>query len=331
MMHMTNLQTTIHQWRRHWAYQPWFRRYEWLAFGLVVWIAVALLFLPPFGRPTPLGAASVIAWYLAGFTMAGVVLSDREKPTLLKRAASLSVIILFFWLFYIYSGTRWDRVQAQFFDFSRMDGVWEMYAQGLLVTLQVAIVSAVLSIIFGLTFGILRTLGNPVLDLFLGLHVDIFRALPLIVSMVLIFYALPFLGIRLPAFWAAVLALVLMNSAYQTEIFRAGIESIPRGQIDAARALGLGPGATMRHVILPQAFKIVIPPLTNNLVSLVKDTAVAYVITVPELLTNAQQAVTWKRTPTPLVLSMFVYLATLIPLIQLTRRLERRLNAGNRR
>ncbi|KAA9008794.1 amino acid ABC transporter permease [Histidinibacterium aquaticum] len=326
---MTDIRTTIDDWRNRGAHQPWFRRYEWLAIGLVGWIAAAVLFLPPFGKPTPLGAAGVILWYLTGFVLAGVMLTDREKPILLKRATSLSVIVLFFWLFYRYSGTRWDRVQEQFFNFSRMDGVWELYAQGLLVTLQLSIVAAVLSIIFGLTFGILRTLGNPVIDLFLGLHVDIFRALPLIVSMVLIFYALPFLGIRLPAFWAAVLALVLMNSAYQTEIFRAGIESIPRGQIDAARALGLGPGATMRFVILPQAFKIVIPPLTNNLVSLVKDTAVAYVITVPELLTTAQQAVTWKRTPTPLVLSMFVYLATLIPLIHLTRRLERRLDAWN--
>lgn len=329
MLSMTDLRTIIDDWRKRWAYQPLFRRYEWLAIGLLAWIAAALLFLPPFGKPAPLGAAGVIAWYLVGFTMAGVLLSDREKPILLKRATSLSVVILFFWLFYRYSGTRWDRVQEQFFDFSRMDGVWELYAQGLLVTLQVSVVAAFLSIVFGLTFGILRTLGNPVVDLFLGLHVDIFRALPLIVSMVLIFYALPFVGIRLPAFWAAVLALVLMNSAYQTEIFRAGIESVPRGQVDAARALGLGPGATLRHVVLPQAFKIVIPPLTNNLVSLVKDTAVAYVITVPELLTNAQQAVTWKRTPTPLVLSMFVYLATLIPLIHLTRRIERRMEAWN--
>jgi len=330
-LRMNDLRASIHDWRKRWAYQPWFRRYEWLIIGLVGWIAVALLFLPPFGRPEPLGALSVIAWYLAGFAMAGVLLSDREKPILLKRATSLSVIALFFWLFYRYSGTRWDRVQEQFFNLSSMDGVWELYAQGLLVTLQISIVAAVLSILFGLTFGILRTLGNPVLDLFLGLHVDIFRALPLIVSMVIIFYALPFVGIRLSAFWAAVLALVLMNSAYQTEIFRAGIESVPRGQIEAARALGLGPGATMRHVILPQAFKIVIPPLANNLVSLVKDTAVAYVITVPELLTNAQQAVTWKRSPTPLVLSMFVYLATLIPLIHLTRHLERRLGAWNTR
>ena len=326
---MTDSPTMIDTWRKRWAHQPWFRRYEWLAIGLAVWVAAALLLLPPFGRPSPLGAAGVIAWYLAGFTMAGLLLSDREKPILLKRATSLGVIFVFFWLFYRYSGTRWDRVQEQFFNFSRMDGVWEMYLQGLLVTLQVSIVAAVLSIVFGLTFGILRTLGNPVIDLFLGLHVDIFRALPIIVSMVLIFYALPVMGVRLPAFWAAVLALVLMNSAYQTEIFRAGIESIPQGQVDAARALGLGTAATMRHVVLPQAFKVVIPPLTNNLVSLVKDTAVAYVITVPELLTNAQQAVTWKRTPTPLVLSMFVYLATLIPLIHLTRRLERRLNARN--
>ena len=328
---MIELRKTILQIHGRWSHQPWFRRYEWLALALALWIAAAILFLPPFGKPAPLAGLGVVLWYLIGFTVAAVVLTDREKPILLRRATSLSVIVLFFWLFYRYSGTRWDRVQSQFFDLSRMDGVWEMYAQGLLVTLQVAIVAAVLSIIFGLTFGILRTLGNPVIDLFLGMHIDIFRALPLIVSMVLIFYALPFVGIRLPAFWAAVLALVLMNSAYQAEIFRAGIESIPRGQIDAARALGLGPWATMRHIILPQAFRIVIPPLTNNLVSLVKDTAVAYVITVPELLTNAQQAVTWKRTSTPLILSMFVYLATLIPLIHFTRWLERRLNAGKTR
>lgn len=328
---MTDVRTSIRDLRRSWAHQPWFRRYEFLAVAGVAWAAAGLAFLPPMGRPEPMGAAGVILWYLVGFTLAAVLLTDREKPTLLKRAASLGVIVLFFYLFYRYSGTRWGRVREQFFDFSRMDGVWEMYAQGLLVTLQVSLVAAVLSIVFGLLFGILRTLGNPVLDRFLGLHVDVFRALPLIVSMVLIFYALPFLGIRLPAFWAAVLALVLMNSAYQTEIFRAGIESVSRGQVDAARALGLGAGATMRYVVLPQAFRIVIPPLTNNLVSLVKDTAVAYVITVPELLTNAQQAVTWKRTPTPLVLSMFVYLATLIPLIHLTRLLERRLGAWNLR
>jgi len=238
--------------------------------------------------------------------------------------ASFLVIFLFFIFFYYYSGTQWERVRFQFFNMEKLDGVWELYFYGLLVTLRLSAVAAAAAMFLGLILGILRSLHNPVLELFLSAYIDFFRAMPLIVNMVIVFYALPFLGINLNAFWSAATSLILMNSAYQAEIFRSGIESISKRQVEAARSLGLRPMQAMRLVVLPQAVRVIIPPLSNNLVSLVKDTAVAYVITVPELLTKARHAVVWKRNPTPLIFSMFIYLATLLPLTKYTRYLENR-------
>jgi polar amino acid transport system permease protein len=286
---------------------------------------MATLILPPQGRPDSLlGLASILLIFALVFAFAVNILMDREKPVLLKRLASISVILLFFVFFYFYSGTLWERVRFQFFNMEKLEGVWPLYLHRLWDTVRLSLLSATLAMALGLTLGILRSLHNPVLELMLSAYIDFFRAMPLIVNMVIVFYALPFLGINLSAFWAAATSLVLMNSAYQAEIFRSGIESIPKRQIEAARSLGLRPMQTMRLVVLPQAIRVIIPPLSNNLVSLVKDTAVAYVITVPELLTKARHAVVWKRNPTPLIFSMFIYLATLLPLTRYTRYLENR-------
>ena len=304
---------------------PWFRRYEFLVTGLVFSVALSILILPDFGRPDSIVELfSILLIFAMFFTLVILLITDREKPVLLKRAASLLIILLFFLFFYRYSGTQWDRVQYQFFNLEKLDGVWELYLYGLWVTLRLSLVSAAGAMFLGLILGILRSLHNPVLELILSAYIDFFRAMPLIVNMVIVFYALPFLGINLDAFWSAATSLIVMNSAYQAEIFRSGIESIPRRQVESARSLGLRPFQTMRLVILPQAVRVILPPLSNNLVSLVKDTAVAYVITVPELLTKARHAVIWKRNPTPIIFSMFIYLATLLPLTRYTRYLENR-------
>lgn len=304
---------------------PWYRRYEFLIIGFISTVILAAVILPPQGRPDSLlGLAAVLVIFAMVFALAVNVLMDREKPVLLKRLASISVILLFFAFFYFYSGTLWERVRFQFFNLEMLEGVWPLYLHGLWVTVRLSLLSAVIAMTLGLTLGILRSLHNPVLELILSAYIDFFRAMPLIVNMVIVFYALPFLGINLSAFWAAATSLILMNSAYQAEIFRSGIESIPKRQIEAARSLGLRPMQTMRLVVLPQAVRVIIPPLSNNLVSLVKDTAVAYVITVPELLTKARHAVVWKRNPTPIIFSMFIYLATLLPLTRYTRYLENR-------
>lgn len=324
-MERATLNRLIEHAHERYGHLPWYRRYEFLVPAFIGLVAVALLFLPEPGRPESAASTAVIVFvFLAATALTISVVSDIEKPILLKRISSLALVFLFFLFFVLYSGTEWDRVQTQFLNIEVLDGVWPLYLQGLLTTIRLSVVSALISMALGLTLGILRSLRNPVLELLLSVYIDVFRAIPLIVNMVIIFYGLPFLGIDLTAFWAGVTSLVLMNSAYQAEIFRAGIESIPKRQVEAARALGLRPMQALRLVVLPQSVRVILPPLSNNLVSLVKDTAVAYVITVPELLTKAEQAVVWRRNPTPIIFAMFIYIATLVPLINLTRKLEQR-------
>ncbi len=314
----------IHMNERY-GHLPWFRRYEFLVPGLIITFLLSLVILPEQGRPeNVMSFAAVLLIFMLFFGLAILIITDREKPVFLKRISSLLIILLFFVFFYQFSGTQWDRVRYQFLNVEKLEGVWPLYLNGLLVTLKLSAISAAAAMAIGLILGILRSLHNPVLELILSAYIDFFRAMPLIVNMVIVFYALPFLGINLNAFWSAATSLILMNSAYQAEIFRSGIESIPKRQVEAARSLGLRPMQAMRLVILPQAVRVIIPPLSNNLVSLVKDTAVAYVITVPELLTKARHAVVWKRNPTPIIISMFIYLATLLPLTRYTRFLENR-------
>jgi len=319
---LTRIKNKLHL---RYGHLPWFRRYEFLIPAFAFTIILSVLILPDQGRPDSLiSLFPILLVFTLFFALVICVITDREKPVLLKRMASFLVIFLFFIFFYYYSGTQWERVRFQFFNMEKLDGVWELYFYGLLVTLRLSAVAAAAAMFLGLILGILRSLHNPVLELFLSAYIDFFRAMPLIVNMVIVFYALPFLGINLNAFWSAATSLILMNSAYQAEIFRSGIESISKRQVEAARSLGLRPMQAMRLVVLPQAVRVIIPPLSNNLVSLVKDTAVAYVITVPELLTKARHAVVWKRNPTPLIFSMFIYLATLLPLTKYTRYLENR-------
>lgn len=161
-------------------------------------------------------------------------------------------------------------------------------------------------------------------------YIDIFRSLPLLVLLIIVYYALPFVGIRMSPFWSAMSALTLVSGAYTAEIFRAGIQAIPKGQFEASQALGLGYRHMMVDVILPQAVKIVIPPLTNNSINVVKDTALASVVAMPDLLKQATQAQALAANPSPLILAAIIYVAFLWPLVAYVSRLERRFGAGER-
>lgn len=156
------------------------------------------------------------------------------------------------------------------------------------------------------------------------LYIDVMRSIPLLVLLIIIYYALPFVGIRLSPFLSAVAALSLVSAAYTAEIFRAGIEAIPRGQFEASEALGLGVRHKMVDVILPQAIRIVIPPLTNNCINVMKDTALASVVAMPDLLKQATQAQALSANPSPLIGAALIYLAILWPLVAAVSRLERR-------
>lgn len=291
----------------------------------LVLVGFALFLLPPSGR-----RSSFVDWFAIGlfFSLAfGLVvftLTDHRKPVWLKRLASLGLLFIFLWLFYQYSGTQWDRIQDKFLNFKSLEGLGPAYLEGLIISLKLTVMAIGFSVLLGLILGVLRSFHNPVIELFLAAYVDVFRSIPLIALMMLIFYALPFLGVNLEPFTAATVAIVIMYSAYIAEIFRAGIEAIARIQVEAAASLGLSSLQTLRLVIFPQALRIIIPPLTSSLVGVLKDTAVAYVVTLPELLTQAQQAMLSKGNPTPLIAVSGIYLIILLPLTRLASQLENR-------
>jgi len=194
---------------------------------------------------------------------------------------------------------------------------------GLQVTLKLAFLSLLLAILAGLLLAVLRHLNNPVLNVLIIIYVDLFRALPTIVLFMLVYFTWPYFGISLPRYWSAVVALMINGAAYFEEIFRAGIESIDRGQTEAARALGLNFTQTMFSVILPQAVKVVLPPATSNSLELIKTTVLASVIALPELMRQAQQAHGSLASPTPLIAAALIYLVLLWPLVRLTSYLEK--------
>lgn len=201
---------------------------------------------------------------------------------------------------------------------------------GLWITVQLGVASILAGLGLGLAVALLRLYGPAPLAIIAKLYIDIFRSIPILVLLILVYYALPFVGIRLTSFWAAWSTLTLVSGAYTAEIFRAGIEAIPKGQFEASQALGLGYRHMMVDVVLPQAIRIVIPPLTNNCINVIKDTALASVVAMPDLLKQATQAQALAANPTPLIGAALIYIALLWPLVALVSRLEARFKAGVR-
>lgn len=202
---------------------------------------------------------------------------------------------------------------------------------GLVMTLQLTVCAILLGMPLGLGVAVLRLYApTPVRWLATG-YIDLFRALPMLVLLILIYYALPFLGVRLSFFVSAVLALSIVLGAFSAEVFRAGIEAVPYGQVEAARALGLHFGATMRRVVLPQAVRVVVPPLTSNCVGICKETSLASVVALPELLKQGNDAQALTANPTPLIGVAVIYLLVLWPLVRLIGRLENWGGPGGRR
>ena len=306
--------------RPGWSF--WVRRWEFIAATLALVVLYGAFLLPAKDVAAAAKIAGIVGFLVLALLWCVNIFADGDKPDWLKGIVAFAMLGVLAYLFWRYSGTRWDRLGASFFNFRKMATSWPELLKGLLVTLELAAVSAVLSVIVGLAVAVLRSLGSPTLNLFLIAYLDLFRSIPMIVLMVVIYYALPYLGITLVSVTATIVALSLGYGAYAAESFRAGIESVHFGQIEAARALGLSRWQTMRLVILPQAIRVVIPPLTGNLVAMLKDTAVASVVASPELLKRAREVYVGKANPTALVMAALIYLAILIPLSRLAGLLE---------
>ena len=218
-----------------------------------------------------------------------------------------------------------------FADWDSAVRAWPLLRQGLVLTLELAAVALPLGMLAGLAIGLTYALSGRVTRALLIVWIDFFRAFPVLVLLILIYFGLPFLGLRLPAFAAAVLALVLNNSGYFGEIFRAGLLSVPHGQMEAAQALGLTRLRAMRLVILPQALRGIAAPLASNSLELVKATSIAALAALPELLRSARVAQEQTYNPTPLMVAALIYFLLLWPFAHMVARLERRMLARDTR
>ncbi len=302
----------------------WYQGYRFVLATLAMLAAYALL-LPGKNYPTPGQWMLIALFYLLAIVWAGNVLVDGNKSDGFKGLAAFGLVFVTVWLFYLYSGAQWSNLASAFFNRDIMDGEWPGLFMGLGITFEIAFFAAIFGTLIGLFLAVFRSFNNPVLNLFIVAYVDFFRAMPIIVLMVLIYYALPYVGITLESVVVGIVALSLNSAAYVSEIFRAGIESVHHGQVEAARALGLRPLQAMRLVILPQAFRVVVPPLTSNYVAMTKDTSICSAIAILELLKTALQIQAWKANPTPLIAATVIYIIFLVPLTRLSGILENRM------
>ncbi|WP_188962180.1 amino acid ABC transporter permease [Deinococcus aquiradiocola] len=202
---------------------------------------------------------------------------------------------------------------------------------GLQLTLGVSVSALLVSVLLGTLLGVVRTFRVPLLCTLGNAYVEVVRGVPLIVLLSVVYYGLPALGVTLQGFPAAVLALGLYSAAYTSEIVRGGLRSVPDGQLEAARSLGLSRVQSLRFVVLPQAWRVALPALGNEFVSLILGSSLASAVTLQELfaqgkyITNA----TYRQFEVYAVLAVVYFLLT-FTLTRLVRLMERRLSRGER-
>lgn len=199
-----------------------------------------------------------------------------------------------------------------------------MLWRGVYNTLALAAATLIIGGIAGVLICLVRLYAPVVLRVLAIAFIDLFRAIPILVLLILIYFALPFGGIVLSPFVSATLALSLVFAAFTAEVFRSGIQAIPDGQIEAAKALGLPFPVIIWKVILPQAWRIALPPHTSNSVAIAKDTSLASIVAMPDLLKQATDAQALTANPSPLIAAAVMYLIVLLPAVRLVSYLERR-------
>ncbi len=222
-----------------------------------------------------------------------------------------------------------DFLQA-FFSIEILQQAWPILWAGFLNTLLLSVVVVPLGFLGGVILALLGTARSRWVRWPLIAWVDLFRSLPPLVLLVFVYAGLPFAGLEVSALTAVAIGFFLNTGAYYGEILRAGIESVPHGQVEAARSTGLTGGQAMTHVVLPQAMRNVLPDLISNTLEVVKLTSIASVVALPELLFQARQAQSVTYNATPIMAAAVVYFLLLWPVVRLLSRLENRQIAGRR-
>ena len=221
-----------------------------------------------------------------------------------------------------------EEIVQSFFNREIAEAALPIVLAGLLNTILLSLLVVPLGLLGGLALAVFAQSKNPLVRWPLMAWVDFFRAFPPLVLLVLRFAGLPFAGLELGGFTCVAIAFFLNTGAYYGEILRAGIESIPRGQVEAARSTGLSGLQSMTYIVLPQAVRNVLPDLLSNTLEVVKLTSLGSVVAVPELLYQARQAQSVTYNATPIVMAAVIYFLILWPVVRLLSRLENRALAG---
>jgi polar amino acid transport system permease protein len=218
----------------------------------------------------------------------------------------------------------WSRFTETFFNPEVMARYLPAIIKGVWVTIEIAAAVVVTGILLGLALAVVRAFRVRAINVLIVVVVDVLRALPPLVLVLLVYFGLPNVGLNLPSFAVLWLVLALVLAAFAEEVFWAGILSIPKGQWEAARSTGLSFLGTLAYVVLPQAIRLTVPPLTNRTIAITKNTALGTVIGVGEILNAATTAQSFSGNATPLMMGAIAYVILFIPVVVLGRFLETR-------
>ena len=220
--------------------------------------------------------------------------------------------------------TDFQRFVFSFFNVEVMRRYLPSIVDGFVLTIYLAVAVIITGLAVGLALALLRTAQIRPLNWVIVFIVDLFRALPPLVIIVLFYFALPYIGVRMSGFTATWASLSLVLAAFAEEIFWAGILAVPKGQWEAARSTGLTFSQTLTFVVLPHAIRLTIPPLTNRAIAITKGTALASVVGVPEILTQAITGESFSGNASPLTLGAAAYLVLFVPFVIVGRWVETR-------
>lgn len=241
----------------------------------------------------------------------------------------ISLVLAGLFVFVLLMQERLKDFFADFFNWETMKFWWPKVARAFLTTLKLAVVSEFFILIFGLLVALLRLSKLKTFRFIATVYIDVIRGLPLILLIFIIYFGLSYLGLNFSRFAAGVVALTVCYSAYEAEIYRAGIESIHKGQMEASRSLGMTYMQSMRYIVLPQAIRRVIPPLSNEFIMLTKDTALVAFIGLSEAFLVGKEGMGRDANVTPLVGVALFFLLVTIPAMRVVQYLEVRLAQGD--
>jgi polar amino acid transport system permease protein len=220
--------------------------------------------------------------------------------------------------------TMWERFVETFFRPDLIQEYAGAIGKGVLVTCEIAVLVVLCGIALGMALAVLRSYRIKALSALIVIFVDLMRSLPPLVLILLIYFGLPTLGLTLSGFFVLWLVLTLVLGAFSEEIFWAGILSVRKGQWEAARSTGLGFNQTLIYVVIPQAVRMTVAPLTNRTIAITKNTALGTVIGVGEILNQASTAQSFSGSATPLMMGAIAYILLFIPVVALGRWIETR-------